>query len=135
MVILSCDNKIIFIMFRIINNYNYTEKPTLPALLKYPPCCSSHQCINIAARIGDKYWKFGIFLLDDKHGDVVDAIVHSMYQQDTEQINVKIFQKWLNGMGLQPVSWETLVQVLKDIGFNELAKELEFYRQSNNLCA
>ena len=107
----------------------YTEKPTLPTLLKYPPCCSSHQCINIAARIGDKYWKFGIiFLLDDKHGEVVDAIVHSMHQQDTEQINVKILQKWLNGMGLQPVTWETLTQVLKDIQLNELAKEIDFYK-------
>ena len=103
-------------------------------LLKYPQYCSSHQCINIAARIGDKYWKFGIFLLDDKHGDVVDAIVHSMHQQDTEQINVKILQKWLNGMGQQPVTWETLVQVLKDIQLNELAKEIEFYKQKNNLC-
>ena len=59
---------------------------------------------------------------------MVDAIVHSMHLQDTEQINVKILQKWLNGMGLQPVSWETLIQVLKDIGFNELAKEIDFYK-------
>ena len=65
---------------------------------------------------------------------MVDAIVHSMHQQDTEQINVKIFHKWLNGMGLQPVTWETLVQVLKDIQLNELAKEIEFYKQKNNLC-
>ena len=65
---------------------------------------------------------------------MVDAIVHSMHQQDTEQINVKIFQKWLNGMGLQPVSWETLTQVLKDIQLNELAKEIEFYKQKNNFC-
>ena len=75
----------------------------------------------------------GILLLDDDQGHVVDAIVHSSHQ-DAEQITLKIFQKWLNGMGQQPVSWETLIQVLKDIQLNELAKQIEFYKQKNNLC-
>ena len=98
-------------------------KPTLPKLLKFPPKCSSPQCINIASRIGNKYWKFGILLLDDDFGHVVDAIVHE-HQEDTEQITLKILQLWINGAGLQPVSWTTLILVLHDVQLNELAKDI-----------
>ena len=45
------------------------------------------------------------------------------HQRDTELINLKILQKWINGVG-QPVSWATLVQVLKDIQLNELARKV-----------
>lgn len=40
-----------------------------------------------------------------------------------------ILQRWLNGNGLQPVTWETLVECLEDIGYGTLAgylrKELD----------
>ena len=90
--------------------------PTLPTLLKYPANCSNIDpgcCINIPANIGQKYWQFGILLLIDDTGQMVGSIVHE-HQRDTELINLKILQKWINGVG-QPVSWDTLVQVLKDI--------------------
>ena len=99
------------------------DKPTLPKLLKFPPECSSPHCINIASRIGNKYWKLGILLLEDDTGHVVDAIVHE-HHQDTEQVTLKILQLWINGAGLQPVSWATLIQVLHDVQLNALAKEL-----------
>ena len=46
------------------------------------------------------------------------------HQRDAELINLKILQKWINGVG-QPVSWDTLVQVLKDIQLHELARKVE----------
>ena len=104
----------------------FTDKPTLPKLLKFPPKCSSPQCINIVSRIGNRYFVLGILLLEDDTGSVVDAIVNE--HQDTERITLKIFQLWIKGAGQQPVSWATLVQVLHDVQLNELAKEInKFY--------
>ena len=100
-------------------------KPTLPTLLKYPAGCSridQDHCINIPASIGQKYWQFGILLLIDDAGQIVESIVHE-HQRDAELINLKILQKWINGVG-QPVSWDTLAQVLKDIQLNELARKV-----------
>lgn len=37
----------------------------------------------------------------------------------------EVFSKWLNGEGCKPVSWETLVEALKDIEKSELASEVE----------
>ena len=101
----------------------FTDKPTLPKILKFPPKCSSPHCTNIALRIGNKYWKFGILLLEDDFGHVVDAIAHE-HHQDIEQITLKIPQLWINGAGQQPVSWATLIQVLRDVQLNELAEEM-----------
>ena len=104
----------------------HAGKPTLPTLLKYPAGCSridqDPHCINIPASIGQKYWQFGILLLIDDTGQIVESIVHE-HQRDTELINLKILQKWINGVG-QPVSWDTLAQVLKDIQLNELARKV-----------
>ena len=98
----------------------------MPTLLKYPANCSNihpDHYINIPASIGQKCWQFGILLLIDDTGQMVDSIVHE-HQRDTELINLKILQKWINGVG-QPVSWATLIQVLKDIQLNELARRVE----------
>ena len=103
----------------------HAGKPTLPTLIK--SCLSSH-CTNIPSRIGQKYWQFGILLLDDDDGHVIDAIVHE-HQRDAEVINLKILQLWINGVGQQPVTWGTLIQVLHDIQLNELAREINKYYQ------
>ena len=104
-----------------------SDKPTLHALLKFPPTCSRQECINIASRIGPTYWKFGIMLLDDDYGHIVDAIAQQQ-QFDSEQITLKIVQRWLiTGGGRQPVTWGTLIQVLEDIQLNELAREIDYF--------
>ena len=105
----------------------YADKPTLPTLLKFPPNCSSPHCINTASRIGKEYWKFGILLLEDDNGHIVDAITRDHRQDSIEMITLKILQKWINGVGQKPVSWYTLVQVLYDVQLNELAREILEY--------
>ena len=95
--------------------------------LKFPPNCSSPHCINVASRIGKEYWKFGILLLEDDNGHTVDAIVSNHRQDGIEMIVLKILQKWINGVGQKPVSWDTLVQVLYDVQLNELAGEINEY--------
>ena len=42
-----------------------------------------------------------------------------------KEINMAILKKWLRGEGKQPVTWGTLVQVLKDSDLKSVAKEIE----------
>ena len=65
-------------------------------------------------------------LLDDDYGHIVDAIAQQQ-QFDSEQITLKIVQRWLTGGGRQPVTWGTLIQVLEDIQLNELAREIDYF--------
>lgn len=97
-------------------------KPTLPALLKYPPLCSKSDCSNIPLRIGKAYWQFGVLLLQDDTGNIIETIEYES-QKNTEMINLRILKKWINGRGL-PVTWDTLIEVLHDIELHELADKI-----------
>ena len=50
------------------------------------------------------------------------------HHYDAEQINIEILQEWLTGRGKQPVTWATLVEVLRDIELFALACEIEAVR-------
>ena len=44
--------------------------------------------------------------------------------RDAEQINLEVFQEWVEGRGKQPVTWDTLIDVLRDTQLTELAIEI-----------
>ena len=44
---------------------------------------------------------------------------------DAERINTEILQEWLTEKGKQPVTWTTLIEVLRDIELTALAGEIE----------
>ena len=117
---------LILILVKYCGNHQHctnVDKPTLPLLLKFPPLCSKYDCISIPARIGQKYWYFGILLLQDNTGNIVEALEHEN-QKNADMINLKICKKWINGIGL-PVNWDVLIQVLHDIELHQLANEVE----------
>ena len=69
--------------------------------------------VNVAVEVGVRYSSFGIFLLNDANG--VICIVQALemeHQRNAERINMAILQRWLQGMGVMPVTWSTLVDVL-----------------------
>ena len=80
--------------------------------------------MNIPVEIATKYVQFGTFLLDDRTGSRVKIMAHK-YHCDAEQINTEILQEWLTGRGKQPVTWTTLVEVLRDIELSTVAGEIE----------
>ena len=80
--------------------------------------------INVAEKISTKYHNFGILLLDDSDGTRVKNMERK-YREDAEQINKEILQEWAAGRGKKPISWETLAEVLHDIGLSALADEIE----------
>ena len=79
--------------------------------------------LNIPQSIGPHYETFGLLLLNDEQGEKIDAIVEANAR--AKEINVAILKKWLRGEGEQPVTWGTLVQVLKDSNLKIVAKEIE----------
>ena len=88
-----------------------TEVPSLPKLLK----------LNILNEIGPNYKIFGIFLLCDNTGMVVNAI--EIDHRTTHNIILKILQEWLIGRGVS-VTWHSLVQALRYSELNTLAQTI-----------
>ena len=84
--------------------------PTLRELLSF-----SDKKVNFAQKIGVNYLKFGIFLLEDSNADITYAL-EKEHQMKAEEINMAIFKQWLEGKGVKPVTWSTLVTVLKNVG-------------------
>ena len=65
-----------------------------------------------------------MFLLNDPNGMRVRNIEHK-HNRDAERINTEILQEWTIGKGKKPVSWETLIEMLRDIELGALASEIE----------
>ena len=97
-------------------------KLTLSELLRFT--CTNGRKINIPVEISTKYLQFGTLLLDDRNGSKVKRLVYE-HHYNVEKINTAILQEWLIGRGKQPVSWATLVEVLRDIELSTLADEIE----------
>ena len=85
------------------------ETPTLMNLLSF-----SERGVNIVEQIGVNYLMFGMILLQDDNGAIVKAL-EKEHRGNAEDISIAIFQKWLNGKGMRPVTWSTLVTALQKI--------------------
>ena len=80
--------------------------------------------IDISEEVGTRYLKLGIFLLEDATGQKTSAIEHEL-KGDAVRITRRMFKLWLSGAGRQPVSWDTLITVLRDSDLNNLADVIE----------
>ena len=76
--------------------------------------CFSDQKVNIVEQIGANYSCFGIFLLEDNTGAIMKAL-EKEHKVNAQEINMDIFRRWLQGKGMKPVAWSTLVTVLQQI--------------------
>ena len=97
------------------------DKPSLCKLLKYPGKCRR---INIPEEISKNYKKFGTFLLKDDNGTIVSGIERTKIY-NVDEINVAILEKWISGKGQKPITWDTLVNCLRDTDLNALANDIE----------
>ena len=74
--------------------------------------------INILDKIGDDFDDFGKKLLNDALMKMIK------YEFGGHQDPMIIVDMWMAGRGRRPVSWETLVTVLYDIGYVDFAKDI-----------
>ena len=80
--------------------------------------------VDLTEEIGDNYYKFCIHLLEDKTGGQISAMEKEL-GKNAHDINKKIFKLWLEGKGVKPVSWSTLITVLRRIKLITLASDIE----------
>ena len=83
-----------------------------------------HGNVNIFREISTDYYEFGVLLLNDRSGARVNAIA-CMYCYNAERVGTEVFRLWLQGSGRQPVSWQTLIDVLIKAGLMTLARIIE----------
>ena len=95
------------------------DEPTLSQLLNFP---GKRGKINIPERIGTNYKTFGIFLLNDGNGAKVESIAKE--EGELIHISLKILSKWLQGEGMQPPTWSTIIEALKMSNLGALAKDI-----------
>ena len=89
------------------------EQPSLPELLR----------LKVPQQVGANYSTFGIFLLNDRTGSRVQSLKQACLG-NPEDVMLRILQEWLEGKGL-PVTWESLVQTLRDTNLSTLADEIQ----------
>lgn len=65
----------------------------------------------------------GTLLLKDDNYAITSSIVEQ-FQSNAFKINFEVLTRWIQGKGKDPVTWETLVEVLKCIELSQLAKEI-----------
>ena len=92
-------------------------QPTLPELLR----------LNVPQRVGANYQGFGVLLLNDTDGSKVEILEHQ-HRGNPIQITMGILREWLVGRGLS-VSWQTLIQTLRNVNLNVLADDVAAVHQ------
>ena len=96
-----------------MGNEMANTKPTLPQLIR----------LKIPEKVGGHYRKFGTLLLNDDTGCLVDIAEESCHYQP-DDIVTNILRKWLQE-GPTPVTWDNLIQVLRDCCLQGLAQYVE----------
>ena len=96
------------------------DTSTLPELINFKTQSSS---INVIREIGVHYHLLGPVLLKDDNGRVTEAI-KDQYHHNATLINQEILKMWLNGTGLQPIEWSTLISALEQIELPALARTI-----------
>ena len=88
------------------------ERPTLPELVR----------LRVPQQVSANCSMFGILLLNDLTGSRVRGFKQACLG-DPEDVVLRILQEWMEGKGL-PLTWESLIQTLRDTGLSTLADEI-----------
>ena len=89
------------------------KKPSLPKLYG----------LNIPLKVGAKFMKFGVLLLNDEDGTIVDVIKVDC-NGECERIVCRILIEWVRGRG-RALSWKTLSNTLRECALASLADVID----------
>ena len=98
--------------------------PTLKLLTYLPILDGMKKNLNIIQKTSTHYHELAMHLLNDDNCDIVLSLEEKCLH-DSEKITRAVYKKWIDGTGKTPVTWQTLVGVLRDIELNSLADEIE----------
>lgn len=86
--------------------------------------------LNIIEEIGQRYWDFGVQLLNDQDGNYMSGIAEQL-RGDFKAVNSKVLTEWVNGRpNAKPCTWHALIETLRDSGMMRTAREIEDTLQS-----
>ena len=88
-------------------------KPSLPKLLG----------LDIPLKVGAKYFQFGVLLLDDEDGAIIE-VLEDECNGKRERIVRKILVEWVRGRG-RTLSWKTLSDTLRECSLSSLADDID----------
>ena len=83
------------------------DTPSLPLLMNFPGVG------DIVEKIAPHYKRFGIMILNDRDGSIVD-LIEANHPMNAYNITLAILRKWISGTGA-PVTWQSLAINLKKI--------------------
>ena len=89
-----------------------TMKPSLPKLLEF----------KVPEKVGSNYSIFGVILLNDEDGGLLDVIENDCHG-NPERIILRILTIWIQGRG-KPVTWNALIETLRSCSLNEVADQI-----------
>ena len=97
------------------------DRPDLNDLRKLPV---KDGVKNIVAEIQNDYIRLGGCLLEDEGGNKVNGIEKAK-RDDPVAITEEILRQWRLGKGKEPVTWQTLVDCLREAQLNVAADDIE----------
>ena len=74
--------------------------------------------------IQNDYERLGSLLLNDGNGVEVKGITMAE-DNDPVKITTEILRRWLQGKGILPVTWQTLIKCLREAELNTAADYIE----------
>jgi len=98
------------------------QQPTLRQLmlLKSP----SGKAVEIFQSITPHWKNLGVYFDLDEMGCILDCIARD-HQYSLTRCFLQMMNKWLQGCGRQPVTWATLIEVLKEANYIRLAIDVK----------
>ena len=90
------------------------EPPSLPELIRF----------RVPQQVGPHYKIFGTLLLNDKTGSEVDSMKKACLGIPVD-IVVSILQEWLTTGKGRPLTWEALIETLKDCDLDTVADQID----------
>ena len=88
--------------------------------------------LKVHEEVDDKYYEFGIFLLNDSACIEVDRI-EAAYNSNAARVRT-ILKVWLKGKGVA-VTWPSLIKVLRNCQIMDLANTLEDHIFGGKICS
>lgn len=82
---------------------------------------------KVVKRVASKWEDLVIMLELDEQGGRVETIRRDFVQHGVEKCCLQALRLWLKGEGKKPISWATLLGVLRDIECSAVAKDIQQY--------
>ena len=79
--------------------------------------------VDVLQDLGGDYQTFGTIILEDKRGAIMEDINDNHSRANDRKR--EIMRRFINGKGMKPVTWRTVVTVLNEMRLTELVSDIE----------